>query len=227
VPLNQSQCDGAALTSDAPVESPKPDSLLLLGPTGSGKTPLGDELERSALWERRCHHFDFGANLRAVVAGGGSTTFEAGEIGFLRRVLEEGALLEDRQFPLAARILDGFIIDRQVQPNDVLVLNGLPRHPAQAEAIAAHASVIGVIQLECGPRVVAERLRQDTGGDRTQRTDDTESLVARKLAIYEERTRPLVDFYRHRGVPILRIEVGVGTQAVDLVRQLEIWRVRT
>ncbi|MCX7427258.1 MAG: hypothetical protein NTW96_16720 [Planctomycetia bacterium] len=43
------------------------DAMLLLGPTGSGKTPLGDLLERRGLGGRRCVHFDFGAHLRRIV----------------------------------------------------------------------------------------------------------------------------------------------------------------
>ena len=43
--------------------------ILLLGPTGSGKTPLGDRLQIRDLWGRRCHHFDFGVRLRDVAYG--------------------------------------------------------------------------------------------------------------------------------------------------------------
>ena len=50
-------------------------AVLLLGPTGAGKSPLGDWLEARGLWGRPCHHFDFGANLRAIVAAGPSDRF--------------------------------------------------------------------------------------------------------------------------------------------------------
>lgn len=33
-----------------------------------------------------------------------------------------------------------------------------------------------------------------------QRSDDTEAAVAKRLAVYEEQTRPLVDYYRARGL---------------------------
>jgi adenylate kinase family enzyme len=45
-----------------------PKAILLLGPTGSGKTPLGQVLEERGLWGHTCMHFDFGANLREIVA---------------------------------------------------------------------------------------------------------------------------------------------------------------
>ena len=47
----------------------KPQAVVLLGPTGSGKTPLGEWLEAKGLGGRRCHHFDFGTRLRRVATG--------------------------------------------------------------------------------------------------------------------------------------------------------------
>ena len=192
------------------------EAILLLGPTGSGKTPLGDHLEQVPLWKRRCHHFDFGANLRAVVAGDGAGSFTVEEIRFLRRVLEEGALLEVEHFPLAARILDAFIARKGVRAADLLLLNGLPRHVEQAKAMERRVTVIGVVQLDCDAHTVTERLRCNSGGDRAQRADDVEALVARKLAIYEERTRPLLDYYRSQGVRILKVPVGIKTQPAEM-----------
>ncbi len=196
------------------------EAILLLGPTGSGKTPLGDHLEQTSLWNRRCHHFDFGANLRAVVAGDEAGSFTAEEIRFLRRVLEEGVLLEAEHFPLAARILDAFIARKGVRTSDLLVLNGLPRHLEQAKTMESKVAVIGVVQLDCDARTVAERLRRNSGGDRAQRADDMEALVARKLAIYEERTRPLLDHYRGQGIQILKVPVGIKTQPAEMASLL-------
>ena len=44
------------------------EAILLLGPTGSGKTPLGQVLEERGLWGHTSRHFDFGASLREIVA---------------------------------------------------------------------------------------------------------------------------------------------------------------
>jgi adenylate kinase family enzyme len=196
------------------------EAILLLGPTGSGKTPLGDHLELAPLWNRRCHHFDFGANLRAVVAGDEAGSFTTEEVRFLRRVLKEGVLLEAEHFPLAVRILDAFIARKGVRAADLLVLNGLPRHIEQAKAMERKVVVIGVVQLDCDAHTVAERLRRNTGGDREQRADDMEALVARKLAIYEERTRPLLDYYRGKGVRIWKVPVGIKTQPAEMAARL-------
>lgn len=201
------------------------DAILLLGPTGAGKTPLGDWLDANGLWGRPCHHFDFGANLRATVAGGASSGFSSDEIHFLESVLAQGALLENASFDIATKVLDLFLVRRGVQVDHWLLLNGLPRHVGQAVALESRLSVVAVVQLECDTRVIRERLRRDSGGDRAVRVDDTDDLVARKLSDFEERTRPLVEHYRQRGARCVRIPVDVETQPRDVAVQLEALKV--
>lgn len=71
-------------------------AILLVGPTGSGKTPLGELLQRKGLWQRRCCHFDFGWNLRRIVEGEVSPEYlTQEEMTFLHWVLHSGALLGD------------------------------------------------------------------------------------------------------------------------------------
>ena len=81
-------------------------AILLLGPTGSGKTPLGDLIERRGLAGAPCLHFDFGANLRRIVERDRPDEhLGREEIDFLRRVLPSGALLENERFSIAERVL--------------------------------------------------------------------------------------------------------------------------
>ena len=76
-------------------------SVLLVGPTGAGKTPLGNLLEKKGLNGKKCRHFDFGANLRAIAGQIPGARFSLEEIGFIKDKLCSGALLEDKDFPLA------------------------------------------------------------------------------------------------------------------------------
>lgn len=198
-----------------------PRALLLLGPTGSGKSPLGDWLQAHGLGARNCHHFDFGANLRSVVGNGPSERFSANEVQFLGRVLDEGVLLENESFHLAAKILTDFLARRRVASDDWLILNGLPRHIGQAHALAAVLHVDLVIQLICDAAIIGERLRRNTGGDRAGRVDDAGDLVARKLVTYRERTQPLIAFYQERGATLVELKVEVDTQPAALARQVE------
>jgi adenylate kinase family enzyme len=201
----------------------KQPAILLLGPTGSGKTPLGSELEARGLWGRRCVHFDFGENLRQIVAADRPDAYVARrDIEFLKEVLRSGALLEDEHFPLAERVLRRFLGQRHVGAADFVVLNGLPRHVGQATALDAILDVRAVIYLRCSPETVLGRIRSNVGGDRAGRADDDLPAVGRRLATFHERTRPLLNHYGSREVRIQSIEVTAqmtGGQMRDILER--------
>jgi len=200
----------------------RPLAVLLLGPTGSGKSPLGEAAARSGLWGRRCFHFDFGENLRRA-AGRGPAGVRLGkaDLAVVRRSLATGALLEDKHFPIAAGIFKGFLRAARLRPGDLVILNGLPRHAGQARDMGGLAAVTAVILLSAPPTVVRERILRDAGGDRRGRGDDSLSEIRKKLGIYEARTRPLVDHYRKRGAAVITIAVGIRTSAETMLRRLE------
>ena len=204
----------------------RPPALLLLGPTGSGKTPLGQVLEVRGLAASRCVHFDFGENLRQAAARNEPDEIVSREdIEFMRHVLRTGALLEDEQFPLAARLLRGFLARRCVGPATWVVLNGLPRHAGQAVAISEILDVRAVVYLRCSPETVAARIQADAGGDRCGRTDDDVGDIRRKLAIFTLRTQPLLDFYRHQNVRAVVLDVTSTMSAGEMCDRLQAdWR---
>jgi len=220
--LGAKALDKGATMPHSPHTAPMP-AILLLGPTGSGKTPLGERLEQGGLGNTPCVHFDFGAQLRAAVARGEShPCLSPSELDFLRTVLETGALLEDEHFPIALRILQSFRIDRCTDPTTLVVLNGLPRHLGQARALEGMVEVRAVVELQCSAETVWQRLHQNTGGDRTGRDDDHPEAVGAKLAIFQQRTAPLVEYYAAQGVRRLMIQVApemVAEQMVDHLRQ--------
>jgi adenylate kinase len=132
------------------------------------------------------------------------------------------------------------------------VLDGFPRTPAQAEALDRLLETEGtplerVVLFEMADEELVARLsgrlvcrncgrnyhrtlspsrapdRCDAcGGELYQRPDDDEATVRRRLAVYARDTRPLVEYYRTRG--LLTTISGAGTMDVvhaDLVRATE------
>jgi adenylate kinase len=194
-----------------------PEAILLLGPTGSGKTPLGQVLEERDLWGHTCLHFDFGANLREIVAREEPDEFVGiDDIVLLRRMVRDGLLLEDEHFLVAARILQRFMARHSPSPSTWIVLNGLPRHLGQAKALEGIVDVRMVVYLDCSAQVVAERIAGNVGGDRDQRVDDAPEAIRRKLAIFSQRTAPLLEHYRNHQVRINAVEVGASTTAEEM-----------
>jgi len=192
------------------------EAVLLLGPTASGKTPLGELLAERGLWGRRCLHFDFGSNLRDAAAGRKHNSLPEQDLEVIRWSIETGALLEDKHFPIAGRILSSFLTDVGAGGGDLIVLNGLPRHVGQAEGIEDVLHVTAVVCLQCTGDVVRERIRTNAGGDRTERVDDDAPAVACKLEIFARRTAPLLDHYRARGVEVICIDVQTDTTPEDI-----------
>ena len=196
-------------------------AILILGPTGSGKTPLGDLLDKRGLWESRCAHFDFGASLRSIADTGRKPhLLSDDDMAVITSVLKSGALLEDSQFHIAQSILQSFAEDKGLGEDDLLVLNGLPRHAGQADGVGTVTDVRMVVHLECTPDVVAGRIRGNTGGDRTSRIDDAPGDIKLKLAIFDERTKPLLDYYRRNNARVEAYKVAVGTTAPDIYEWL-------
>ena len=202
-------------------------AILLLGPTGSGKTPLGEIIRRRGLWGTPCLHFDFGENLRQVVEGdwveGNWPDEPIGQEDreFLSELLRSGALLEDEQFPIARRILQAFLSRGGAEEDTWIVLNGLPRHAGQAREIDRILAVKVVVYLECSREMVRERIEADAGGDRAGRADDDLRSIGNKLAIFRQRTVPLVRHYLQQGARVETIGVTAEMTAERMWERLD------
>jgi adenylate kinase len=196
-------------------------AILLLGPTGVGKSPLGDAVAEHGLFGRICHHLDFGSELRDAVSGGErSRAYSTEELEFIHGVLERGLLLENEHFPLAKKIIALFLDRAGFTQDHVLVLNGIPRHAGQAQDISAVAHIHALIVLDCSAETVLDRIQENIGGDRTERVDDNSDLIEKKLEIFRERTAPLIDHYAAKHCRIYRIAVSSTMTPADAYRAL-------
>ena len=106
-------------------------------------------------------------------------------------------------------------------PDDYVLLNGLPRHIGQANNIDDIIHITHVLSLQCSPTVVRQRINNNSGGDRSERTDDAPEAVIRKLEIFNSRTQPLTDHYRARGTRVTEVNITTDTAPADLWTQFE------
>ncbi|MFA6322139.1 MAG: nucleoside monophosphate kinase [Candidatus Buchananbacteria bacterium] len=192
-------------------------AILLVGPTGAGKTPLGQVFEEKGLDGRRCFHFDFGAQLRGVAeAGSRQNVLNSYDVGVVRQVLHSGALLTPGQFPIAKAILCDFMANKGVTDNDVIILNGLPRDVRQAIIVSRILTVKSIIFLRCSPLTIVARISSNLAGDRTGRIDDGIECVTQRLKIFFEKTAPLLGHYQQQGVSVTTLPVEFETSSMDL-----------
>lgn len=197
-------------------------AILLLGPTGVGKTPLGELCQRKGLAGVACRHFDFGAALRSIAATPGEVDYlQKDDLTVIRHSLERGTLLENRHFHIAADILKAFCARNEMGCGDWLVLNGLPRHVDQARDMDRLVRVRRIVVLQSPATVIATRIGLNTGGDREGRQDDDPAAIENKLEIYTRRTLPLIAHYRGRGARVIHLDVAAATRAEELHARLE------
>jgi adenylate kinase len=193
--------------------------IVLLGAPGSGK---GTQSQR--LVER--HHIpqiSTGDLLRAAVAKGTALGLQAQEamaagrlvadeiaLGMIRERLGEadtraGFILDGFPRNLAqARALDE-LLGAIGQPLDAVVqLNvdygELSRRIAGRRTCSDCGRVVNLLTLPAGA-LEQERCPKTGAAHRLfQRPDDNETTVAERLRVYDEQTRPLVDYFRGQGL---------------------------
>jgi adenylate kinase len=106
-------------------------------------------------------------------------------------------LLEDMGMPAP-------VVLHLVVPHDVLL-----RRLARRRQCATCGEICN---LASGPAMGA-RCRID-GGPLVERDDDSEGVVARRLAVYETETLPVVEYYRRRAGSYRRIDGNRGTAEI-------------
>lgn len=192
--------------------------IVLLGAPGSGKGTQSQRLvERAGVPQ-----ISTGDLLRAAVAcgsalglaakaamDGGRLVEDSLVLGMIRERLGEsdtraGFILDGFPRNLAqARALDGLLADLR-QPLDAVVQLEVD-YAELARRISGRRTCADcgrVFNLLTSPPVGAARVCPRTGAPHRlmQRPDDNEATVSERLRVYEEQTRPLIDFYRARGL---------------------------
>jgi adenylate kinase len=162
--------------------------LVLIGPPGSGKGTQGVVLARHF----GIPHVSSGALLRE------QTEAERDAGPEIREFLSRGELVpDDVVLDIVCAALAGAL------EAGGYVLDGIPRTLAQAERayeLAQPAGLVAdaVISLDVPDEVARSRLLQRAGSGRSD--DANAAVIERRLQVFHEDTRPLLDYYRKRGI---------------------------
>ena len=204
--------------------------MILLGAPGAGKGTQAKFLTEAY----GIPQISTGDMLRAAVKAGTEVGLKA------KSVMDAGSLVTDD-------IIIALVKDRITQPDckDGFLFDGFPRTIPQAEAMRdAGVPIDVVLEIDVPDDEIVRRLsgrrvhldsgrvyhvefnppaeegKDDVTGEAlVQRDDDKEATVRKRLSIYHEQTKPLVDFYSDMekdtgDVKYIRID---GTRAINQI----------
>ncbi|MCR2763257.1 adenylate kinase [Microbacterium sp. zg.B48] len=185
------------MTAAGSAQQPGGARLLIVGPQGSGKGTQGVRIAQAF----GIPAISTGDMFRAAIASGSELGTQVTEI------IQAGNLVPDELTTAVVR-------DRLSQADAAhgFLLDGYPRNIGQVgdldEFLGGRGEELdAVIELAVPRAESIERLTlraQEQGRD-----DDTEQVIANRLAIYERETAPILEVYRERGI-VDRID-GVGS----------------
>jgi len=180
--------------------------IALFGAPGAGK---GTQAERLVA-ERGLVQLSSGAMLRAAIAEGTELGLRAKDI------IDRGDLVSDD-------IIVGMVAAR-IDDHDCakgVILDGFPRTVTQAYALDEMLSGKGLsldcfIEIEVDDAALFARIENRAAKTGGARADDNAATLRRRLAVYHERTAPLLPYYAEKGV----LRSVDGMNSVDEVAAL-------
>jgi len=180
--------------------------IIMLGPPGSGKGTVSEKLEK----DFNLFHLSPGELLREEVKK--DTTIGKD----IKKYMENGDLVPD-QFVVE-------MVKLEINDKDDYILDGFPRSVGQAKTIDDFG-IDMVIFLDVPEDQVVERLSgrrmcpkcgagfhtkyippkeegkcDNCDGNLLQRKDDEPEAVKERFRVYHEKTQPLIDFFREKGI---------------------------
>jgi adenylate kinase len=171
--------------------------LIIMGPPGVGKGTQAKALAHENGWVQLSTGEVFRDHIRRQT-----------DLG--RRVkgyLEHGEYVPD---DVTIRMVRAKL--EEISPSTRVLFDGYPRTVAQAQALDRLAEemgrrVAGVLLLDAPREELVARLNGRATAE--HRADDTPEIIANRLEVYDEQTRPVISYYEDRGV-VKRVN-GVGS----------------
>ena len=161
-------------------------TILLFGAPGSGKGTQGKILGSiPGFFHTACGDVFRQLDLKSDL---GKTFLEFSSQGKL--------VPDDLTVRLWKDFIDGAERTNRFHPEtEVLVLDGIPRNPPQADLMDQHLDVIKVIHLVCKDMSkMVERLKRRALKE--NRIDDAnDKVIQHRMEVYERETRPVLDHY--------------------------------
>ncbi len=161
-------------------------SILLFGAPGSGKGTQGKIIGTIPGF----YHCACGDVFRAV-----DVRSALGK-EFLKYSGKGQLVPDDVSIGVWAQQIDSMVQAGRFKPDiDFLVLDGIPRNLTQAKMLSSKLDVRRVFHLTCTDRTkIYDRLQRRALKE--NRLDDiNEDVIARRLKIYDEETKPVLEFY--------------------------------
>jgi adenylate kinase len=181
--------------------------LVVLGPPGAGK---GTQAVRIAE-QFSCADIATGDIFRANVA-------EGTELGrAAQEYMDRGDLVPDE-------VVIAMVMERLAEPDCTagFVLDGFPRTVAQAEALDRRlAGLQTPLHAALNFEITEDELLRRLAGRAAElhRSDDSEQTIRHRLEVFAIKTRPLIDYYAHRGL-LVNVD-AIGTIEVVTKRILD------
>ena len=184
-------------------------TVLLFGAPGSGKGTQGKILGQIPGF----YHLSCGEVFRTL-----DINSEIGQV--FRQYSSRGELVpDDVTVSMWAENIHAQTTLSLYKPHDdLLVLDGIPRNPNQAELMGEHIKVLEIIHLVCKDKEkMIDRLQRRAVKE--NRADDAkEDVIRRRWEVYEEETFPVLDYYPKE---IIREVDAIGSPAGVLQHVLE------
>jgi adenylate kinase len=166
--------------------------LVILGKQGAGKGTQGLRLAK----HYNTQHLSTGQLFRDSAEVGVAAGLEA------KGYMDRGELVPDDI--VVAVVEERFSNPAEVEPG--FVLDGFPRTATQADELdrilGEHHALDVVVDLEVPTDMAIERLLGRA------REDDTEESIRRRLELYDQETKPLIDRYREANLLVSVNGVG-------------------